>query len=493
MKKRKILFITPPYHCGVVEVAGRWIPLQFVYLAGAAREAGFEAKLYDAMSAFTGFKEIKEKIKEEKPDLVGVSAITSTFLDCLEILKISKSVDKKIITVMGGVHPTFMKDEAFNIGREYLDFLIRGEGEITLKELLLCLSDGGELEKIKGLSWKNGGEVIHNPPRELAPDIDSFKTDWSILDWNLYRYFVIPRSRLGAVSTSRGCSMECTFCSQQKFWKRTWRFRDPEKVAEEIEMLNKDLKVNVFLITDEYPTSDRERWISLLKKIIMRNIRAYFLMETRVDDIVRDRDVMDIYRSAGIIHIYVGVESASDEVLSSVKKKIKVEQSKEALEILREKGFISETSFVLGFPWETEESIKRTIDLSIFYNPDMAHFLAITPWPYADLYKELEKYIEVKDYRKYNLIEPVARSEKLGIDDINRGIIEGYRRFYAHKLKEVLRWEKGLKKDYMMRSMKLIMKSSFIREKIKGMGKMPEEIRKIMSISSHRKCIQLNR
>src|SRR5512147_1008365 len=97
---RKILFITPPYHCGVVEVAGRWVPLTFVYLAGSVRDAGYQPVIYDAMTKRHGFREIEQRIRDERPDYVASTAITSTVVDALEILKIAKRVNPKVVTIL---------------------------------------------------------------------------------------------------------------------------------------------------------------------------------------------------------------------------------------------------------------------------------------------------------------------------------------------------------------------------------------------------------
>src|SRR3989338_3534339 len=106
-KKKRVLLITPPYHCGVVESAGRWPNLAFIYIAGELRKAGFEVAIYDAMSKFTGYNEIEAEIDEFKPDFVGSTAITATLYAAVEVLKRAKRINNKIITLLGGVHPTF--------------------------------------------------------------------------------------------------------------------------------------------------------------------------------------------------------------------------------------------------------------------------------------------------------------------------------------------------------------------------------------------------
>jgi anaerobic magnesium-protoporphyrin IX monomethyl ester cyclase len=478
MKGKRILFITPPYHCGVVEVAGRWIPLTFAYLGGAVREAGFEPVIFDAMTRDSSHGEIERVIEETKPDFVATTAITSTAPDAVEVLRTAKRVNPGIITIIGGVHPTFMYREMLR--ESCVDYVVRGEGEETLRELLVSINDDRPLTDVRGIAYRMGHKIVATPSRPFIEDIDTLRPAWDLIEWKDYRYFVIPRSRLGAVSTSRGCSHDCTFCSQQKFWHQSWRARRPESVVQEMEHLQSRYGVNVFLITDEYPTSDRARWERLLDLLIERDLGIYILMETRAEDILRDRDILWKYRKAGIVHIYIGVEATDQETLDLIKKDIKVETGREALNLIHEHGMITETSFILGFPHETEESIRRTLELSKHYNPDFAHYLALAPWPYADMYGELEPFVEVRDYRKYNLIDPVIKPEKMSLEEIDRAIIDCYHSFYMGKLKDIINLENDFKKRYILSSMKLIMNSSFIVDKLGTLGRIPAHVESLM-------------
>ncbi len=483
MKNKRVLFITPPYHCGVVEVAGRWAPLTFAYLAGEIRKAGFEPIIYDAMTKQHDFKDIEKTIETLMPDYVATTAITSTVNDAIRILEITKGINQRIVTIIGGVHPTFMYREVIN--NPAVDFVVRGEGEKTLVELLQYLLSGNSPESVKGIVFKREKRVIITGSRPFIHDLDTLSPAWDLIDWSDYRYFVIPGSRLGAVSTSRGCSHNCTFCSQQRFWHQTWRARRPDCVVEEIEHLYKDYGVNVFLFTDEYPTQDRARWEMLLDLLIERSLDIYILMETRAEDIIRDRDILYKYRKAGVVHVYIGVESTEQDTLDLIKKDIKVETGIEALKLIHEHGMISETSFILGFPDETRESIKRTLRLSKLYNPDFAHYLALAPWPYADMYEELRPYIVTGDYSRYNLIDPVIKPEAMTLKDLDRAIIECYQSFYMSKLTQLMKIQDEFKRRYILSSMKLIMNSSFIVDKLGSFGRIPAQVETLIRKIEH--------
>jgi anaerobic magnesium-protoporphyrin IX monomethyl ester cyclase len=245
----KVLFVTPPYHCGVVEVAGRWIPLQFVYLAGSARAAGFDCEILDAMSLDLGHDEIGRLLDVARPDVVCVSAITATYPDALLVAQAAKA--RGATTVMGGVHAAFMWRDVLADGG--VDFVVTGEGE-GRSWISSAASTRRTTRQVSGVAFARDGAPVRTPPRPRLASLDGLPMAFDLLDWSPYTYFVKPGSRLGAVSSSRGCTYTCGFCSQTQFWEKTWRARDPGCVATEIADLKRNHGVDVVLLTDEYPT-----------------------------------------------------------------------------------------------------------------------------------------------------------------------------------------------------------------------------------------------
>ena len=464
------------------EIAGRWIPLGLVYLAGAARQAKLDAEIYDAMAKGHAYPEIEQHLRDSMADYVASSAITATINDAVKTLELAKRIRPDTVTILGGVHPTFMFDEVL-ASSAAVDYIVIGEGEVTLRHLLEVLEAGGDPEMVAGIAFRRDGAVVKTARRNLMETLDDLPAAWDLLDWGDYYSLVIPDSRMGAISTSRGCDQDCTFCSQQKLWEKTWRARDPRKVADELEYLHTTHHVNVFMITDEYPTRSRERWEALLDALIAKGLPVYLLMETRAADIIRDRDIVWKYRKAGIIYVSIGIETADQATLDTMRKGMFVEEAKQVIDILREQEIVSEGSFMVGFPDETSDSIKQTMQLAQHYNPDIANFFTFTPWPYADGYNDLKPLIKIHDYAKYNMVDPVIEPHNMSILQIEVAIADGYRRFYMGKVIEYMTMKATFKRDYLMRITKLFMGSSFVMKKlgIGILGKIPakmEEMRR---------------
>ncbi|KAF0220994.1 MAG: anaerobic magnesium-protoporphyrin IX monomethyl ester [Geobacteraceae bacterium] len=490
MKIKKVALITPPYHSGVVESAGTWLNVGFVYIAGALRAQGFEVDYYDAMSLWHKWPDIRKRIEAFQPDVVATTAFTASIVDAVKLLRFAKEINPGVVTVLGNVHATFCYEEILKADHDAVDYIVRGEGEVTLPTLLNCLKAGDDPQNVPGLAYYRDGTVSATPKAPFIHDLDSLPTAWDLVEWPIYSYRAKNNARLAIVSSSRGCQQKCSFCSQQLFWAQTWRARSPENFITELEMLNQKYGVEVAMLADEIPTFDRERWERILDLMIERRVGVKLLMETRVDDILRDADIMDKYRRAGVEHIYVGVEAGSQETLDLFKKDTLVEQSKAAIDLINNADIVSETSFVLGMPEDTPESIAATIELAKHYNPDMAFFLAIAPWPYAELYPQLEEYVATKDYRKYNLVEPVIKPRNMTLKDLERELGRASQKFYMHKfqnLDKLTPW----KREFMLAVFDILVNNSYLAGQMRDMMKegkeMPPEVKALIrDIKGHK-------
>ncbi len=461
----KVLFIAPPYHCWGVQVIGTWPPLQLTYLAGVALAAGHEVKLCDAMNNGYTFDDVRAEIESYRPDYVmtldylPVSGAISTASvpAALQTLGIAKEIDPDIVTMIGGPHPTFLYEEILRDTDNRVDFVIRGESEETLRELLSAIPEG-HTRDVAGIAYRADDDIVATPMRPHIADLDTLSPAWHLLDWDLYHYNIEPWGRMASVLTTRGCMMGCSFCSHRAFWRGDWRARDPHKVLDEIRHLVDEYKVEFITLIDPYPTCDRDRWELQLDLLIEANIDVKLLMETRVEDIIRDEAILPKYRDAGIIHVYVGAESSSDEMLDSLNKGTDVAMNKRALDLLREVDIMTEASFMIGFPNETWESIEKTAAEAVRLNPDIAVFPVITPMPFTPLFEEMKDRIRVFDYSKYNLMTPIVEPYEMSLDDVYRALAKCYMTFYSQKMREVADLEDGFKRRYMMSAFEQMMK-----------------------------------
>ncbi|MDZ4179937.1 MAG: cobalamin-dependent protein [Coriobacteriia bacterium] len=481
----KVLFIVPPYRCWGVQVIGTWPPLQLAYLAGAARDAGHEAVIFDAMNNELTFDDVRAEIERFAPDYVVTNdylpvtgAIsTATVPAALKALAIAKEVNPAIVTIIGGPHPTFMYEEIFGAEDNTVDYVLRGEMEETLPELLATLPTG-DPATVKGIAFVREGEIVSTPMRPHIQDLDSLRPAWDLLDWETYHYNIDPWGRMASILTSRGCMMGCSFCSHRQFWRGDWRARDPKLVIDEIRELVDVYAVEFITLIDPYPTKDRERWEELLDLLIEVDLDVHLLMETRVEDIVRDADILYKYRDAGVVHLYLGAESSTDEMLESLNKGTSMDLNKRALDLARKYDIMTEASFMVGGPDETPESIAKTIDVAIRLNPDIAVFPVLTPMPFTPIYEEFKDRIRVFDYSKYNLATPIIEPYAMTLDEVTIALGKCYMSFYGNKMLEVVALPDGFKRRYMMSAFKEMMKGyreffDYLGVKMPKMPKLP--------------------
>ncbi|HBG07060.1 MAG TPA: B12-binding domain-containing radical SAM protein [Geobacter sp.] len=461
----KILFVTAPYHCWGVQVVGTWPPLHLAYLAGAATETGHEAKIFDAMNKKLSFVEIRQEIESYQPDIVMTldylpvtgAISTATVPDALKIMNIAKEINPAIVTLLGGPHPSFMFEEILEDETNLVDYILKGEPEQTLKQLLAAIPEG-TAKSVKGIAYREDGKVLTNGNQPHIVDLDSLRPAWHLLDWDDYQYLVEPFGRMASILTSRGCDMDCAFCSQRMFWREDWRCRKPENVIEEMVHLIDTYNIKFFTLIDPYPTKHRDRWELYLDLLIEKQLGVHLLIETRVEDIIRDADILHKYRDAGIIHVYLGAESAEKDVLNSLSKGTSFEQNKQALDLLREAQIITEASFMIGFPTETWDSIENTIESAKYLNPDIAVFPVVTPFPFTPIYKDMKDRIRVWDYSKYNLVTPIVEPYNMTMDEIVQALGKCYMSFYSNKMQEIVDLEDGFKRRYMLSAFVLMMR-----------------------------------
>lgn len=463
----RIVFIHPNYHSGGAEIAGNWPPAWVAYLAGSLKRAGFQdIHFLDAMTYHLGPEVLRAKLAELQPDIVGVTSITPSIYEAEEVLRIAQEVVPGALRVLGGVHATFMFRQVLSEA-PWVDVIVRGEGEEIMVALAEAVRDGrwpADRNKIKGLAFTAGEEIVATQAASTVKDLDGIDPDWSILDWDSYIY--IPLGvKVAIPNMARGCPFTCSFCSQWKFW-RDYRVRDPKKVADEIERLVTDHGVGFFILADEEPTINKKKFVEFCQELIDRglNKRVKWGINTRVTDIWRDRDLLKFYREAGLVHVSLGTEAAAQLKLDLFNKETTVAQNKEAIRLLREADIFTEAQFIVGLDNETPETLEETYRMAWDWQPDLANWSMYTPWPFTPLFQEIRDQVEVFDFSKYNFVTPIMKPAAMTRGALLEGVLKNHRRFYMKKALFHYPWRgTGFRRRYLLGCLKAFLKAGVQR------------------------------
>ncbi len=461
----RIILIHPNYHSGGAEIAGNWPPAWVAYVAGQLKAAGYkDIRFIDAMTDHIENEPLEAILRAERPDVVMCTAITPAIYKAQETMALVKKVHPNVVTVLGGIHGTFMYGQVLTESPD-IDYIIRGEGEEIVVNFVKALDAGhlpAERESIKGLAFRKEGKPFATPAHPPVADLDSLTPDWSVLDWSKYIYIPL-NCRVAIPNFARGCPFTCSFCSQWKFW-RQYRTRDPKKFVDEIETLVREHNVGFFILADEEPTINRKKFIELCEELIARDLGIHWGINTRVTDILRDEALLPLYRKAGLVHVSLGTEAASQLKLDIFNKEIKVEQSKKAIQLLRQNGIVAEAQFIVGLENETPETLEETYAMAQDWKPDLVNWNCYTPWPFSDLFQELGDKVEVRDYAKYNFVTPIIQPDTMTRDEVLAGVLKNYRRFYFKKATGGYLWDKDpYRRKYLRGCLKAYLKSAVER------------------------------
>ena len=462
----RILLLHPNYHSGGAEIAGNWPPAWVAYLTGYLKAGGYhDVHFVDAMTHHLDDDAVRAKISEIKPDIVGCTAITPAIYKAEGLLRIAKEVNADIVTVLGGIHGTFMYPQVLPEA-PWIDAVVRGEGEQVFLNFVKAVEDGTwetDRQSIKGIAYLADGKVVATAAEAPIQDLDRIAPDWGILEWSKYIY--IPMGvRVAIPNFARGCPFTCSFCSQWKFW-RDYRVRDPKKVVDEIETLVRDHQVGFFILADEEPTIHRKKFIAFCEELIERKLPVLWGINTRVTDILRDEKLLPMFREAGLIHVSLGTEAAAQLKLDRFNKETTVAQNKKAIQLLRDAGIVSEAQFIVGLENETAETLEETYQMARDWNPDMANWAMYTPWPFSDLFQELGDKVEVFDFEKYNFVTPIMKPDAMDRGELLDRVMNNYRRFFMNKSFFQYPWEKDrFRRKYLLGCLKAFAKSGFERK-----------------------------
>jgi anaerobic magnesium-protoporphyrin IX monomethyl ester cyclase len=381
----KVLLINPPYQTNTSNVGvGHQVPLGLLMIGAPLIDAGHDVKLLDAECRRLTAESIVRQVEQYAPDVVmtGHAGSTPAHRICVHILDAIKAAMPNVRTVYGGVYPTY--HGARILAEEpAVDFVVRGEGEATTLALMEALESnepgaGNErLERIAGLAFRAGGRIFLSDNRPPISDLDIWRVGWELIEkWDDYRCFGLGRAAI--VQFSRGCPHRCTYCGQHGFWTR-WRHRDPVKLADEVEWLHRTHHVNFITLADENPTTLESAWRSFLEEMSKRQLPIHFFATIRATDIVRDRDLLDLYRRAGILYVLMGIESTSDEVLQQIRKGSTTREDFQACRLLKENGIFSIIGHIVGLEDETPASFRTALRQLRLYDGDYLNAMYVTP------------------------------------------------------------------------------------------------------------------
>jgi len=361
-------------------------PLNLLYLATALRDSDIDVCVLDANALAMTDEQVVEAARKVAPDLVGLSLYTEIM--GLAHRTVSAVADALPGTrfVFGGPHATALPEDTLN-RYPRLDFVMRGESEVSFPDLCRTLRDGGDVAGVKGLSYRKGEELVHNPPAEFGTELDRLGHPARDLVADVYdskRYYtLLVRQRpVDTIMTSRGCPFRCNFCYNQN---HHYRYRSADHVVEEIVSI-RDRGIRNIEIVDDTFTFNRDRAMEVFNRLIGERLGISFRIKSRVN--VVDEEFLSKARKAGAYLIAYGCESADDEMLKRMNKRTKAKDNEQAIRTTKAAGIACHTSWVFGYPGETPESIRRTVDFIVRTKPTTAQIALLRPYPQTVAYQE---------------------------------------------------------------------------------------------------------
>jgi radical SAM superfamily enzyme YgiQ (UPF0313 family) len=398
-KNPKILLIRPPF----LEIEGSRgysmdIPLGLLYIAAILESHNCSVKVWDARvegkNIFSKQKfsnghligaswvEIAEYIKNESPDIVGISCqFTTQFHTAVKTSEIAKKINPGIVTVVGGPHASVMPESFLNHSK-FIDFAVVGEGEYTLLEIAKWYRGRRSLESIKGIAYRNGEGISHNEPRNPIKNLDDLPFPaYHLIDMERYfdlkakggnsdvsrpRYNYPGSERSISFITSRGCPFNCVFCSIHLHMGKKWRPHSADYVVRHLEYLIKNYNIKHIHFEDDNLTLEKKRFNKILNGIKEKHLSFTWDTPNGVRADTLDKSLLVKCKQVGCTYLIIAIESGDQYVLDNIiKKKLSLKKVIKVCEMAKEIGIDMRSFYVIGFPGETNEDMKKTIDLAL--------------------------------------------------------------------------------------------------------------------------------
>jgi anaerobic magnesium-protoporphyrin IX monomethyl ester cyclase len=392
-------------------------PLGLLAIGGPLKDAGHDVTLLDfdleagRETALAPWKEghfgpltvrsMVARVIAATPDLVmfGHSGSTSAHPVIEKVSRALAEALPDVWIVYGGVFPTYHFREILS-QEPYVDVVVRGEGEETACRVARALETGSPLSEVRGIAYREGEDVLETTPSEPIKDLDSYRVGWELIDFESYSYW--GQQRAVVVQFSRGCPHLCNYCGQRGFWTK-WRHRDPKRFAKELAWLHREHGVEVVNFADENPTVDPAVWKEFLLALIAEQVPLVLVGSTRADDIVRDEEMLPLYRKAGWTRFLLGTENTDEATLALIRKGGTTKSDKEAIRLLRKNGILSMATWVAGFEEDSDRDFWRGLRQLLAYDPDQTQALYVTPHRWTPYFRLAEqRKVIVEDPRRWD-------------------------------------------------------------------------------------------
>lgn len=402
----KILLIQPPWY-GFQNIVSRRLCLGLPYLAAVLEKNGHEVVIYNGETAFNQrvglaepavvsssiylkslspdhevYQRIVTFVKAFQPDMVGISFATAVSTSAYYLARLLKKYRPDLPLIAGGFHPTVLPHEP--LGNGLFDFVVRGEGEDTFRELVTGIDRHEDYTDIQGISFMRDGEVVHNPCRPYIRNIDD-------IPFPAFHLLHDAKSQLDAcvgITAARGCPYQCTYCGSSLMWSRKVRFRSANNVVEEINDRYSRLGLKSFSFEDDTFTLRPAYVWELCEKILDMPFPIQWRCDTRGETL--NRDMLKLMRKAGCYMMGVGLESGSPKIQSQIKKNLSTDVIKSAVRMAREADVDTTVYMMAGFPDETEEDLQQSISAVNEIKPDHVTWSIMTPYPGTEIWKIAE-------------------------------------------------------------------------------------------------------
>ncbi len=432
-----VLLIYPPYPWPMKSP-----PLGLAYIASVLEGDGRSVAICDMNPLHLGWDALAEEIERQRPRVVGVSFMTPQVRLAERVARIAKQVDENIYVVVGGPHASAVPEEMLE--RQAIDFVVVGEGEMAVKELVAALFNDADFRSIGSLAFRENGHVVVNPRQPPIMDLDALPFPaWHLLP--LDKYSVrgyggdITRPTF-AILSSRGCPNQCIFCDSHTIFCRRFRGRSARHIFAEMVYLRREYGATQFDFVDDTITIDKKRLAELCRLIIDGDVEVRWMCNARVNTV--DYQLLKLMKAAGCVRVDFGVESGDPEVLKTIKKKITLEQVRNAHRWARELDIRTSSFFMVGNPGEDWASVRKTVELAAELKSDFPSVGIATPYPGSELYQIARKngWLLVDEWSKYTPTAyqdkgyvPPMRTDKMGADEILKAYYFVNSRFLRQK------------------------------------------------------------